>query len=264
LLADDRRLREADNLSAKIALVEERRHLADEQRRHEAAAQAAALAEQVLEEEGRRHEAAANVAASAEQALAEEPRRHDASARAATSAELALAKERRRHEMAAQTATMAKAAAQEMSAEADTERWHALLASVTEAIQRVQAACDSLAAPLDALLAEIEALAHDAPPPTTTSPVLPAMSSPHHRPKSYVDAVLTTMGGSSQATSLPLAQAALPSPAVDGKLWTVGQRTRPRRRVGHRHGPRAPNLLEPLLCGRRHRPRAPNECRGWA
>jgi hypothetical protein len=32
-----------------------------------------------------------------------------------------------------------------------------------------------------------------------------AMSSPHHHPKSYVDAVLTTMGGSSQATSLPLA-----------------------------------------------------------
>ncbi len=28
-----------------------------------------------------------------------------------------------------------------------------------------------------------------------------AMLSPHHHPKSYVDAVLTTMGGSSQATS---------------------------------------------------------------
>jgi hypothetical protein len=36
------------------------------------------------------------------------------------------------------------------------------------------------------------------------------------------------------------------------------------RRVCRCHGPRAPNLLEPLLCGRRHRPRAPIECGGWA
>jgi hypothetical protein len=86
-----------------------------------------------------------------------------------------------------------------------------------------------------------------------------AVSSPHHRPKSYVDAVLTTMGGSSQAMPLPLAQAALPSPAVDGKLRTVRQRARPRRCVGRRHGPRAPNPQEHLLCGRRHRPRAPNQ-----
>ncbi len=285
MLADERCLCEADTSSAKITLVEERRHLADERRCHEAAAQAATSAEQALEEERRQHEAAtqsaalaeqalrkerrryeaaANVAASAEQALAEERRRHDASTRAAALAELALAKEQRRHKMAAQTATTAKAAAQEMLAEANTERRHAPPASVTEAIRRVQAACDSLAAPLDALLAKIEALAHDAPPPTTTSPVLPAMSSPHHRPKSYVDAVLTTMEGSSQATSLPLVQAALPSPAVDGKLRTVSQRTQPCRRVGRRHGPRAPNLPEPLLCGRRHRPRAPNECGGWA
>jgi len=33
-------------------------------------------------------------------------------------------------------------------------------------------------------------------------------------------------------------------------------------RVCRRHGPRAPNILEPLLCGRRHRPHAPNECGG--
>ncbi len=220
LLADERRLRKADNSSAKNAFVKERRHLADEWHRHEAAAQAAALAEQALEEERRRHEAAANVAASAEQALAEERCRHDASARAAASAELALAKERHCHKMAAQTATTAKVAEQEMLAErslANTERRHAPPASVTEAIRRVQAACDSLAAPLDALLAKIEALAHNA----TTLPVLLAMLSPHHRPKSYVDAVLTTMGGSSQATSLPLVQVALPLPAVDGKLRTV-------------------------------------------
>ncbi len=40
----------------------------------------------------------------------------------------------------------------------------------------------------------------------TMPPLAPltAMLSPHHHPKSYVDAVLTTIGGSSQATSLPL------------------------------------------------------------
>ncbi len=48
-----------------------------------------------------------------------------------------------------------------------------------------------------------------------------AVLSPHHHPKSYVDAVLTSMGGSSQATSLTLALAALPLPAVDGKLRMV-------------------------------------------
>jgi hypothetical protein len=43
-------------------------------------------------------------------------------------------------------------------------------------------------------------------------------------------------------------------------------RRKPRpRRVCRRHGPRAPNQLEPLLCGRRHRPRAPNQSThdGW-
>ncbi len=48
-----------------------------------------------------------------------------------------------------------------------------------------------------------------------------AMSSPLHCPKSYVDAVLSNMGGSSQATSLTLAPVALPSPAVDSQLRTA-------------------------------------------
>jgi hypothetical protein len=36
-------------------------------------------------------------------------------------------------------------------------------------------------------------------------------------------------------------------------------------RVCRRHGPYAPNQLEPLLCGQRHRPRAPNQSTrdGW-
>jgi hypothetical protein len=38
------------------------------------------------------------------------------------------------------------------------------------------------------------------------------------------------------------------------------------RRVCRRHGPRAPNPPEPLLCGRRHRPHTPNQStvNGWA
>ncbi len=48
-----------------------------------------------------------------------------------------------------------------------------------------------------------------------------AVSSPPHCPTSHVDAVLSTMGGSSQAMSLTLAPAALPSPAVDGQLQMV-------------------------------------------
>jgi hypothetical protein len=40
---------------------------------------------------------------------------------------------------------------------------------------------------------------------------------------------------------------------------TVRQRAQPCIRVGLRHGPRAPNTQEYLLCDRRHRPRAPNQ-----
>ena len=36
------------------------------------------------------------------------------------------------------------------------------------------------------------------------------------------------------------------------------------RRVCRRHGPQAPNLLEPLVCGRRHWAHVPDEGGGWA
>ncbi len=55
--------------------------------------------------------------------------------------------------------------------------------------------------------------------------------------------------------------------AVRGNpLKTVCRRARPCIRVGCRHGLRAPNTQEYLLCGRRHRPRAPNQStgNGWA
>ena len=95
----------------------------------------------------------------------------------------------------------------------------------------------------------------------TMPPLAPlkAVSSPPHRPKSYVDAVLSTMGGSSQATSLTLAPVALPLPAVDGQLWMVRQRARPCHCAGQCHGPRAPNPQAHILCGQHHQPRAPNK-----
>ncbi len=166
----------------------------------------------------------------------------------------AILDKRRCHEMAVQEKALAE----------DIRR-----PEETAAIRRIWVECALLAAPLDAILAEIErdTIAHEARAlPTTTSPHSAAMLSTPPHPMTYVGMVLSTMGGSSQATPLPLAQAALPSPAIDGKLRTVRQRDGPRRRVGRQHGPRAPNPQEHLLCGRQHQPCTPNQStvNGWA
>jgi hypothetical protein len=57
-----------------------------------------------------------------------------------------------------------------------------------------------------------------------------------------------------------------PSTTVDGQPQTACLRSQPRLCVGCRHGPRAPNPQEHLLCRQRHRPRAPNQStvNGWA
>ena len=92
------------------------------------------------------------------------------------------------------------------------------------------------AAPLDSILAEIAC--EEAAFKTKLSP---------RRPTSYVDAVLSNMGGGTQP-SLPLAvspsalvPAALPSPDVDSQRQTVSPRARPRRCTGRRNIPRAPS-----------------------
>jgi hypothetical protein len=104
------------------------------------------------------------------------------------------------------------------------------------AIERIRTEFAMCAAPHDAILAEIawEATAFE----TAPSP---------HRPTSYVDAILSTMGGGTQP-SLPLAlspsalaPAALPSPDVDGQLQPVRQRARPRCRTGRHNYSRAPS-----------------------
>jgi hypothetical protein len=88
---------------------------------------------------------------------------------------------------------------------------------------------------------------------------LTSVSPSPHRPTTYKDAVLSSMGGSSQATSLILALAALTLPVVDGQLQTVCQRAQSRCRVGQSHGPQAPNPQAHILCKWRHQPRAPNK-----
>jgi hypothetical protein len=95
----------------------------------------------------------------------------------------------------------------------------------------------------------------------TPSLLLPttASSSPSSQPFDVKMAVSMLSDGGNAGNAHPFRACGPPTP----------QRMRTRRnlrpgRVGRRHGPRAPNLLEPLLCGRRHRPRAPNEWGGWA
>ncbi len=92
------------------------------------------------------------------------------------------------------------------------------------------------------------------------------VSPPPHRPTTYKDAVLSTMGGSLRAKPLVVAPLSCPSTTVDGQLQMACPRSRPCRRVGRRHGSRAPNPQEHLLRGQRHQPRAPNQStvNGWA
>jgi hypothetical protein len=131
------------------------------------------------------------------------------------------------------------------------------------------------------------------------SPIQVTSSPPHTHPTSYLGAVLQPMGGTplslsstaKEPSSLPhlwatTAQAAIPSPPMARRSRPrrrPGRQHRPRapghsdrafpshphstlggtfqrkphaRRVCRHHGPRAPSLGS--LCGRRHRPRAPS------
>ncbi len=116
----------------------------------------------------------------------------------------------------------------------------------------------------DDILAEEDNKASDLTMPPSAPPT--AMSPPPHRPTMYKDAVLSTMGGSLCAKSLVVAPLSRPSTTVDGQLQMACRRSRPRRRVGRRHGPRAPNPQEHPLHGRQHWLHAPNQSTedGWA
>jgi hypothetical protein len=136
-------------------------------------------------------------------------------------------------------------------------------ARIPAAFWRIQAACDTLTAPLDALLAEFAALAVDTAPPTNTSmlaefaalavgtaspttpsPVPTAMLTPSPRPRSYLDTVVGPNGRGYTSSAPPSPSvtpshpsAAAPTPPTVGK----SRRATPRRRTGRRNGPRAPS-----------------------
>jgi hypothetical protein len=196
--------------------------LAAEQERREAAEHALALAA-----EQERREAADHALALATAALAAALQCRDEAERTSALAISMLADVRKRQ----QAAEHAQMSANIVPPNA-VQCWH----SGDAAIERIRTEFALCAAPLDAILAEI----------ACQSTALETAPSPH-RPTSYVDAVLSTMGGGTQ-TSLPLAlspsslaPAAPPSPDVDGQLQLVRQHARPRRRTGRRNCPRAPS-----------------------
>jgi hypothetical protein len=104
--------------------------------------------------------------------------------------------------------------------------------------------CALFAAPLNATHAKIERndIAHKArAPPKTTLPHPAAMLFTPPRPMTYMNAVLSMMGGSTCVTSLALAPLAIPSPIINGQLWMVRRCTQPRCCTGRRHHPCVPS-----------------------
>jgi hypothetical protein len=256
---------------------------AELQRCRELVARAAALAESVSAVEQSCQESADRPAVSAEKTLADERRRQKEAERGAMLGETALAAERCRSLSTAQAAELALATAQvAVSANLSLpepaladDKWRQEATAKKQrcaddecimvpvllpdpgnaAIRRIRVECALLAAPLDAILAKIERddIVHEAQaPPTTTSPHLAAMLSTPPCPMTYVGAVLSTMGGSTRATSLALAPLAIPSPIVNGQLRTVRQRARPCRCTGRRHRPRVPSPPDKVLPSHPH------------
>jgi hypothetical protein len=213
--------------------------LAKERGHRELAEPATSLAAKALVNERHRREVAECAAALAAKALADEKQRRDAAECAAALAAKTLAEKKEAAKRAWDSVAAALAAQGKRHQEEDDMT-----------IRRIQAECALCAASLDAILADIarDDIAHEM-----------AMLSTPPCPMTYVGAVLSTMGGSTRATSLALAPSALtsptvnsqPSPTVDSQLQMVcrsaqprrstGQRARPHRRTGRCHQPHAPN-----------------------
>ncbi len=277
--------------------------LAKEQRCHETATIAVALAEKLLAKERRCHETATQEkafaeeanerrqAAALEKALAndanEQPRaavqekaladeaNKQGRAAARDKALADEANERHRHESAKRATTLAtKVLAKDKHNKDDDDvarRFEAyvapLFARVDVVMAKIQAMDDGFgnwAAFGDEILAEEDDKASALTMPPLAPPT--AVSLTPHRPTTYKYAVLATMGGSLRAKCLVVAPLSYPSTTFNNQPLTACRCSQPRRRVGHRHGPRAPNPQEHLLRGRQHRPRAPNQStvNGWA
>jgi hypothetical protein len=200
-----------------FTLVKERRHHeavlaaeADYRRRQEAVLAAEA-------DDRRCHEAV--------MADADDRPRHEAAARAAEQA-LTLVEERRRHEDAMRATLSA------VSSLVDERPHHKVASSnlFDAAKECIQATCDLLAAPLDAILADIEH--EDIKEDARMTLLVVALIHPVAVDDNLLPAVAPPLVG------VPF----LPS-TVNGNIQKVCPRTRPRRCTGRRNIPRAPSSL---------------------
>ena len=151
--------------------------------------------------------------------------RHEAAARAAEQA-LTLVEERRRHEDSMRATLSA------VSSLADEQPHHEVASSnlFDAAKERIHATCDLLAAPLDAVLADIE---HEDNKEDARMTLL-VVASIH--PAAVDDNLLP-------AVAPPLVSVPFLPSTVNGNIQKVCPRTRPCRRTGRRNIPRAPSSL---------------------
>jgi hypothetical protein len=272
VLSEEQRHHEAATQTAMTA----ESSLANEQCCHEAAARVAALAELSLAKE--RHKAVVQEkaladeankqrraamqeraftdeannqhrAAAQEKALADEANKQ----RRAAARDKALANKANKqhcHKLAKRATTLAtKALAKDEHNKDDNdvarqfEAYTApLFARVDAVMAKIRAMDDGFsnwAAFGDKILAKEDdkASAPTMPPSAPPTAVLPT----HHRPTTYKDAVLATMGGSLHAKSLVVAPLSCPSTTVNDQPQTSCRCSQPCCHVGCRHAPRAPN-----------------------
>jgi hypothetical protein len=276
-----------------LAVVDNKHH------RHEAAAHATALAAKVLADERGGQESAVRAKVFAAQALAitpsnlskysdpeyfdnrvatpsnlskySDPEYFDNLAAARDKALADEANERCRHELAKRATTSATKpehneddddVARQIEAYAAPS--FARLDVVMAEIRAMDDNFGNWAAFGDEILAEEDNKVSDLMMPPSAPPT--AVSPTPHQPTTYKDAVLCTMGGDLRVKSLVVAPFSRPSTTVDDQPQTACRRSQPRRRVGRRHDPQAPNPQEHLLRGQQHWPRAPNQSteNGWA
>jgi hypothetical protein len=224
---------------------------------------AAVLAETTLANEHRHQKVVKCGATLGDMVLAKE---HYCSLLAARAAELALATERvavladladsvdlvlREPALAEDKRRQEEAAAEQC--QADDKRFMAPVMPpdlVDVTIRRIWENCALCAAPLDAILAEIECddIAHEAQALLTkTLPHPAAMMSTPPLPYGLCGGGPFFDGGEHSRAVLALAPLALPSPTVDGQLWTVRQRARPCHCTGFRHYPHVPSPPDKVL-----------------
>jgi hypothetical protein len=195
----------------------------DANKQRQAAAQERALADNANEQRW---------AAARDKALADEAnkqRRHEPAERAMTSPTKALAEDEH-NEDDNNVARQIEAYAAPFFARVDI---------VMAKIRAMDDGFGNWAAFGDEILAEEDDKASALTMPPSATPT--AVSPTPHRPTTYKDAVLATMGGSLCAKSLVVAPLSCPSTMVDDQLQMACCRSRPRCRVGCRHGPWAPN-----------------------